>query len=95
MKLGFGKYKDLDLREVPEDYLIWLIQKGENDIRSYKLELERRENADDADASIMERLVKKGFRAMAKEMHPDHGGTTAGMQELNAAFEAVMGKVKR
>lgn len=93
-KLGFGKYKDLDIRDVPEDYLLWLISNSKQRIIEYQTELDRREKMDDANLSIMERLIKKGYRELAKEVHPDTGGTTSEMQELNSAYEAAMSKLK-
>ena len=34
--------------------------------------------------------VKALFRNLAKTMHPDKGGTTEGMQELNAQYQAAL-----
>jgi len=34
-------------------------------------------------SELATKLYKAGFRALAKEMHPDHGGSEAGMRELN------------
>ncbi|MGH7472318.1 MAG: putative quorum-sensing-regulated virulence factor [Candidatus Methylomirabilales bacterium] len=91
-KLGFGKYADLDLTKVPEDYLQWLINSSRHKIAQYEAEIHRRELAEDADATLIERIIKTGYRELSKKMHPDVGGNTAQMQELNAAFEALRGK---
>lgn len=88
-KLGFGKYKDLDISEVPESYLQWLINNSKQKIVDYEAELKRREQQDDADATWIERLVKTGWRELTKRHHPDVGGSTADMQEINAAYEAL------
>ena len=34
-------------------------------------------------SELATKLYKAGFRALAKEMHPDHGGSEAAMRELN------------
>jgi hypothetical protein len=36
-------------------------------------------------AELVDELVATGFRTMAKKIHPDRGGTNAGMQKLNDA----------
>lgn len=88
-KLGFGKYRDYDLEEVPESYLQWLINNSKEKIKQYESELERRLRADEADATWIEKLVKRGWRELTKENHPDVGGSTASMQEINAAYEKL------
>jgi hypothetical protein len=40
-------------------------------------------------SAMAKKLYKAGFRAMAKTMHPDNGGSDADMQELNAIKEAL------
>ena len=81
-KLGFGKYADFDVRHVPEDYLRWLVKTSKESLATYETELARREM--DAEAS-----VRVGFKELAKRNHPDQGGSTVAMQELNAAYETL------
>lgn len=38
--------------------------------------------------------LKKEYRTWAVKLHPDRGGSTAEMQELNAEYEALFSKVK-
>ena len=33
-------------------------------------------------------VVKRAYRTLSKKVHPDHGGSTADQQRLNAAYEA-------
>jgi uncharacterized protein (DUF3820 family) len=89
MKLGFGKYATYEISEVPEEYLEWLIRASEDKIKLCNGELERRELASEANMSWMERIFKTGYRELCKRHHPDAGGTTAEMQEINAAYEAI------
>ena len=88
-RLEFGKYRGHDIRDVPEDYLQWLIMNSEQTLEMCRRELERRENAEQASMSWMERLIKTGYRELVKRHHPDAGGTTEDMQSLNASYEAL------
>ena len=94
-KLGFGKYGDLPLEQVPEEYLDWLIRSSQEKIKMCQDELSRREIAAEASLSWLEKLVKTGWRELTKRHHPDVGGTTAEMQEINAAYEKLKSFVKR
>ena len=39
--------------------------------------------------------IKSMYRSLAQVFHPDHGGDTATMQEINAEYSAVMAKATR
>jgi hypothetical protein len=41
---------------------------------------------------IEDEIVAAGYRALAKERHPDAGGSHESMAELNRAAEALKGK---
>lgn len=88
-RLGFGKYGDLPLSEVPAEYLEWMIRNSQEKIDLCKTELARRELAEAANSSVIEQIVKAGYRDLAKKHHPDNGGTSSGMQEVNAAMEKL------
>ena len=88
-KLGFGKYADLELSLVPEEYLNWLIQNTRDRLKVYETELLRREMVKDASMSWVERIVKTGFNELAKRHHPDRGGNGSDMVALNAAYERL------
>ena len=95
MKLEFGKYRGADLRDVPDGYLEWLISTRREELRLYEAEATRREEAQEADASVAERLVGAGYRVMAQKLHPDAGGSTVEMQELNRARDALRDMLRR
>jgi hypothetical protein len=42
-----------------------------------------------ADDAWVERIVLTGYRTLAKECHPDRGGSTADMQQVNLAMEKL------
>lgn len=87
--LGFGKYKDYELADVPEDYLLWLISDQKKKVKLYEDELKRREFAAEATMDMMEKLIKAGYRTLATKMHPDNGGSTKEFQELQATYERL------
>jgi hypothetical protein len=95
MKLKFGKYKDWELRDVPRDYLEWYISSQNETVREFKAELERRDTAEEASLSFIERIVTTGYRELAKKNHPDLGGDTDAMKQVNAAAEALRELIRR
>lgn len=94
-KLQFGKYKGDDIKTVPDDYLQWLISSSEATIKLAKDELERREACEDADLPTIAQLIKAGYRELAKKNHPDVGGSTEKMKEVNAAKSRLEDLVAR
>lgn len=98
MILAFGKYNGMDLRDVPRDYIDWLLEKRREDVKVYEDELTRRDLVEQASQSVVERIVQAGYRELAKKAHPDTGGTTADFQALQAAHEqlkAILKEVER
>lgn len=93
--MKFGKYKGLPITDVPDDYLQFLITLATRSIEEYRGELERRELAQDADKTWMERVVETGYRELAKRYHPDRGGGDGEMHEINAAVEMLREVLKR
>lgn len=87
--LSFGKYAGVPLSNVPRGYIEWLVTEREKDLITYKKELQRRDDLELSNMSVMEKIVLAGFRTLAKEVHPDVGGTTKQMQELNASYQAL------
>ena len=98
MILNFGKYRGRYLDEVPLSYLAWLFESlnGRPDIReAVLLELRRRVSAYEAIYELdtkplsMER-VKRVYRTLAMEFHPDrNGGNGDAMKGINAFYEAI------
>jgi hypothetical protein len=41
------------------------------------------------DPEMAKRVIQAGFRAVAQQCHPDHGGNTADMQNLNLTVEKL------
>lgn len=89
--LKFGKYKGWQLSEVPEDYLEWLISQQQKTIDEYQAEVDRRHS----DLSWEQKIVQAGYHALSLKHHPDRGGNTSDMKNLNAAHESLKSKTGR
>lgn len=95
MILQFGKYKGRDVRDVPEDYLRWIIDHQQKTLNDYQAEIIRRQSLLDARLSWAERLVQAGYRSLALKYHPDRGGDNESMQQVIAAQEKLKELIQR
>lgn len=94
LNLEFGKYRGWDIEEVPRDYLEWLLDRADKQAEMLRGELERRDMVEAATESMIEQVITQGYRALAKKHHPDYGGDTEQMKEVNAAVAALRSMVK-
>jgi hypothetical protein len=95
MILQFGKYKGYDLQQVPIDYLSWLTAQQQKTFEEYQAEITRRQSLQDAKLSMAERMIQAGFRTLASQYHPDHGGSNEAMRQVIAANEKLKDLLKR
>jgi hypothetical protein len=84
--LDFGKYRGWDLTEIPDDYLGFLIARKRQDLQMWEEEQRRRELMREAELPMIEKVIKVGYRTLAQQYHPDHGGDEEAMRQLNAAM---------
>jgi Putative quorum-sensing-regulated virulence factor len=91
--MEFGKYKGYPLREVPDNYLEWLIESYERNVRLWRSELDRRASEAEANQTWLQRLISAGYKALAVKHHPDHGGLEEDMKAINAANERLKAMV--
>lgn len=89
MKIMFGKYKGYEMKDVPEDYIEWMIANSEKTISTYQAELDRRRLVEEGSLSMVEKIAQAGYRELAKKFHPDHGGDPADFRSLQAAKEQL------
>lgn len=100
MKMPFGKFHGVDLRDLPDDYLIWLrgIELRDPLRTAVEWEYERRHTQQVgssgesmlSDVKLMaEELLTAGYRKLAQRHHPDHGGETRAMILVNLAMEEL------
>jgi hypothetical protein len=90
----FGKHRGAHVRDVPTDYLQWLLYGGKFTFRNpwmkeqVQAEYDRRVRREgDRGASrggpgLTADQIEAAYRSTARQWHPDRGGTTEAMQAL-------------
>jgi hypothetical protein len=86
--LTFGKHAGKDLAEIPQDYLAWLIEERKKEIREYEDELARRTSTEGR-KEWMEKIVRTGYRTLARTLHPDLIGSSGQFLALSQAKEEL------
>lgn len=89
MTFKFGKYAGSDIQDVPLDYLEWLLADSTRRNQEIQAELDRRAMVESASMPLLDQIVHAGFRSLAKNAHPDAGGSSTKFQELQAAYERL------
>ena len=98
MKMPFGRYRGVEIGDLPSDYLEWLHTLGTLH-RPLHAAVEREWKARFGRAprspgvpppevcTMATEIVAVGYRKLAHIHHPDHGGDGRAMQMLNTAAE--------
>jgi Putative quorum-sensing-regulated virulence factor len=93
MVMPFGQYKGQSLSSLPDAYLEWLITIAYEPLLSHLQKEIRRRNFHQATpqssvpVNMAQKIITSGFRQLAMELHPDHGGDHQRMLELNHAHD--------
>ncbi len=87
MILKFGKYRGMPIEEVPTEYLEWMLDTNQRMIATIEQELDRRKLSEEAELSWIEKVIRSGYRELAKKYHPDVGGSEDEMRQVVAAVE--------
>lgn len=83
--MPFGKYRGSPLRDVPNNYLRWVVMIAQEPLRSaVELELATRRDPTSPDPVLVTVIINSGFRQLALQHHPDQGGDLKTMQTLNS-----------
>lgn len=86
----YGKHKGQSIESVDDSYLEWMVRSSQESIDLAMKELQRRQAVNDASLSMVDRIIKAGYRALATQFHPDkNGGDAKLMQELNGSYESL------
>jgi hypothetical protein len=93
--MTFGKYNGYRIEDVPAEYLEHLIKINQESIDKFQGELGRRRPVEDATIDMFERVIQAGYRELSKKLHPDMGGDTKQMQELNGTVQALRDVAER
>ena len=93
MFLSFGKYRGWEVSEVPLSYLAWLYENltGKPElIEAARTEIQRRVAGYEWEPERLDaERVKRVYRTLAMEFHPDHGGNGEMMKGINAFYAAL------
>lgn len=90
MIFKYGKHKGMSIKDVPDDYLDWMLRSGNEQIEAATKELTRRQMVMEANMGMIDRIIAAGYRTLSKQLHPDiPGGDHKQMQALTAAYEAM------
>jgi Putative quorum-sensing-regulated virulence factor len=96
--MPFGKYRNVDTTDLPEHYLVWLLDWPplRDPLRSVvEDELRRREGLRarqpvKIDVALADQIVRAGVRQLAKQIHPDiAGGDNDAMMKVNATADLI------
>ncbi len=109
MTMPFGKFKGVELCNVPDSYILWVRENcdfhDENLKDAVECEFEsrfirtevvveyRRVNLTPAELVWCKKLINAGYRALAKTNHPDVGGDAKKMRELIDAKTNLLGAI--
>jgi hypothetical protein len=91
VRMPFGKHKGIPLEEIPDDYLLWVLDNVPLDNRPslceairHRLGLPRA----GPDANL-EGILKTWYRSLSLDFHPDRGGSTPAMAAINEAHDRL------
>lgn len=102
--MPFGKHKGLPVAELPDDYLRWLWEDVElrDPLRSAVFNVYHARFVQGPSSTpprhavqaMANAIVTTGYRKLALDHHPDHGGDTGKMQTLNAARDLLRNRLE-
>lgn len=92
MKIDFAKYIEQDTEKMLFGDLYSIMWDMQRMIAAIQLEIKAREEKQiqEAGDSWIEKLIAAGFRALAKQHHPDQGGNAEDMREIINAREWLL-----
>lgn len=89
MYMPFGKYRGASLEQVPDHYLLWILDKCQEisdtlrDAIRDRLSLNERHSAG---TTNWEGFVQTWYHAMVKDFHPEKGGSEEALRAINAGY---------
>lgn len=93
MILSFGKYRGWHLSMIPFSYLAWVFENLEEKPELHEAarqEIRRRVSSSKSDIEPLDtERLRRVYRALAIEHHPDHGGDDRVMAGINLFYEAI------
>lgn len=98
--MPFGKFKGVLIADLPGDYLQWLLSLGDGlreplrsavwaEWRKWQSPMDTMKALPVEAVDMGAKIIQIGYRRLAQECHPDHGGDGQTMTVLNLAMEAL------
>ncbi len=102
--MPWGKHRGEDLEDVPESYLLWVLDHADNASQTLReairgilgLPPQSPQNGDGARAppgwvspDHVRESIASWYRSLALRFHPDRGGTTEAMQAVNEGHDLL------
>ena len=95
MIMPFGKHLGEELGDLPDGYLEWLyglenlkprLRGGVDEEYNKRFIESENPYLDSSSTALANQIIDTGFRSLAKQLHPDHGGDAEAMKSLNNAI---------
>jgi hypothetical protein len=98
MQMRFGKYRGIEISEIPTSYLTWVLREVATLDSDLRLAIEERlglpasgpapgRRHRKATAEVLRAWLRGAYHRTSARFHPDHGGTNDQMIAVNAVFE--------
>lgn len=103
MRMPFGKHRGEELGNIPRDYLLWVLDNCDNISPTLRDEIRRILGIGRPSYSppppppqtpLALPIVNEWYRRLAREFHPDLGGSHEAMKAVNRGRELMMELVK-
>jgi hypothetical protein len=92
MLMPFGKYRGWELRDIPNSYLLWVLDTCDNIGPTLREAIRERVGLPPTRTGPDPRwqeVVQKWYWQLALDFHPDRGGSVEGMKAINEANERL------
>jgi len=94
MIMTFGKHRGKHLRDIPADYLVWCLDNVSTLQptlrREIRIRLGIQTGPQPNNLPVVARVLDPWYRQLAREFHPDCGGSHASMKAINRARELLV-----
>lgn len=94
MFMNFGKFKGCHLSEIPLSYLAWVYENLEEKPELHEAarqEIKRRISGYEPEPEPLSAdHLRRVYRTLAVEHHPDHGGDNGVMTGINLFYDAII-----
>jgi hypothetical protein len=94
MRMPFGKYRTWELEDIPDGYLLWVLDHCERLSPTLREAICRQLQVSQGavwapPAPHWEEVLRTWYRQLVLDFHPDRGGSTEAMQAVNEAYHRL------